>query len=291
MNEGGGAGPAGGRSGGARGPDSCQGDTARQGGLPSQGPEPTTAFHLALPAPQGASANGAGPRALGPPPKRPVTSGLSLATLGHWAGPKALESCRPHFWGSIQALKTRKTQNVPLGLQEREDFLEEVTVHQAPLKRAKGVPGRGPHAGARGAGKIGFSSAGGRGVPEEWWGLCFQGGGRVDTLWCTGRAAWEAVERHHPQEASLGLPAIWPPWGQPPTQDGLQRRPAVPPASLGIRAISCESWALSQLKIKLSVRPSGPAKAGCQGQSRRAGEAQPAPPQDPRTSRLGPRPG
>lgn len=69
-----------------------------------------------------------------PAPRRPVTSGLSLATLGHWASPKALESCRPHFWGSIQALKTRETQNVTLGLQEREDFLEEVTGHQAPLK-------------------------------------------------------------------------------------------------------------------------------------------------------------
>lgn len=70
----------------------------------------------------------------GPAPRRPVTSGLSLATLGPWVGPKALESCRPHFWGSIQALKTPETQNVPLGLPEREDFLEEVTVHQAPPK-------------------------------------------------------------------------------------------------------------------------------------------------------------
>lgn len=74
-----------------------------------------------------------------------------------------------------------------------------------------------------------LSPAGGRSPGRSGRGLCFQGDG-----W----AAWEATGRHHPQEASPGLPAIWPSRGRPPTQDALQRRPA-PPSPRPAKCLLC----------------------------------------------------
>lgn len=78
-----------------------------------------------------------------------------------------------------------------------------------------------------------------------------------------------------PPEASPGLPAIWPPRSQPPTQNRLQGRPAlsvhvpaVPTASLRVCA-TCAGLRDPLAQDQTSSRPLGPAKAGCRGRSQR----------------------
>lgn len=153
-----------------------------------------------------------------------------------------------------------------LGPQKWEDFLEEVTLYQPQRppreghSKQRGFTARGPCAGPRGAGQISLSSAGSRRPWRTGRGLCFQG---------EGRAAWEAIGRHQPQEASLGLPAVWPPQGRPPTRTHSRERLLPHPSLPSARCASC----LLQDKCHLlQISGTFPARDQNVGQTLRSGQ-------------------